>query len=252
MRPKTYKDNFFDFHLQDSINSAEEIIPIVLEYIKPASVIDVGCGVGTWLSIWQKSGIEDITGVDGNYVRSEELLIPGDKFISSDLEKPFSLQRKFDLVSCLEVAEHIRPENAEHFIHSICNLGDIVVFSAAIPGQEGTLHYNEQYPDYWIKIFDKNKFKPYDCIRQQVWNNSKVSWWYRQNIMFFIRDDKMENYLSLTNKKQKVLSMVHPELLKYKSALVADYEKILRNPFTALRYLTGRFLRSKKILKNNR
>lgn len=252
MSPKTYQDNFFDYHLQNSILSAKEVIPVVLEYTKPSSVIDVGCGVGTWLSVWQKSGIDDITGVDGNYVRSQDLLIPNDKFITSDLEKPFSLQRKFDLVSCLEVAEHIRPGNAEHFIHSICNLGDIVLFSAAIPGQEGTLHYNEQYPGYWIKLFEQNNFKPYDCIREQVWNNTKVSWWYRQNIMFFIRNDKKENYLSITNKKQEVLPMVHPELLKYKSELVADYEKVLRNPFTALRYLTGRFLRSQKILNGNR
>jgi 2-polyprenyl-3-methyl-5-hydroxy-6-metoxy-1,4-benzoquinol methylase len=81
MRPKTYQDNFFNYHLEDSINSAKEVIPIVLKYIKPASVIDVGCGVGTWLSVWKQQGITDIQGVDGEYVNLKELLIEPDKFI---------------------------------------------------------------------------------------------------------------------------------------------------------------------------
>ncbi|MEP6596862.1 MAG: methyltransferase domain-containing protein [Ginsengibacter sp.] len=249
MRPKNYQDNFFDFHLQDSINSAKEIIPLVLEYIKPASVIDVGCGVGTWLSIWEKHGVNDILGIDGSYVYPE-LLIEKDRFIIADLEEGFKINRQFELVSCLEVAEHIRQRNAENFITSICNIGDIILFSAAIPGQEGTLHYNEQYPNYWIELFAKHNFTAYDCIRPQVWANAKISWWYRQNIMFFIRDNAKEKYPLIIKAQHSVLSMVHPELFKYKSMMVTDYEKILRNPFSALRYFAGSYLNKiKKLLK---
>lgn len=246
MGPKTYQDNFFDFHLQDSINSAKEIIPIVLKYIQPSSVIDVGSGVGTWLSIWEKLGVADIVGVDGSYVDKEKLLIEKPMFVTANLENGFKTDRKFDLVECLEVAEHIQPKNAGNFIASLCDLGDIILFSAAIPGQEGTLHYNEQYPEFWIELFARNNFSPYDCIRQQVWTNDKVSWWYRQNIMFFINDKAKEKYLSIIKEEQSVLSMVHPELLKYKSAKADNYEKILQNPFTALRYFAGRFLRKIK------
>ena len=249
MGPTTYQDNFFDFHLQDSINSAEETIPVVLKYIQPDSVIDVGCGIGSWLSIWKKYGVTDIAGVDGSYVDKEKLLIEKNKFVTADLEQGFKPDRKFDLVQCLEVAEHIQPKNAANFIASLCNLGDIILFSAAIPGQEGTLHYNEQYPDFWIELFARNNFSPYDCIRQQVWTNEKVSWWYRQNIMFFIKDEAKEKYPSIIKEHQSVLSMVHPELLKYKSAKAANYEKILRNPFTAMRYFAGRFLRKIKIIR---
>lgn len=242
MGPKTYQDNFFDFHLQDSINSAREIIPIVLKYIQPTSVVDVGSGIGTWLSTWEKHGVTDIVGVDGNYVDKEKLLIEKKQFITADLENGFMIKRQFDLVECLEVAEHIHPANAGRFIESLCQLGDIILFSAAIPGQEGTMHYNEQYPDFWIDLFARNNFTPYDCIRQQVWTNDKVSWWYRQNVMFFIHDSAKEKYPSIIKEYQSVLCMVHPELLKYKSAKAANYEKILRNPFTVLRYFTGRFL----------
>jgi SAM-dependent methyltransferase len=246
MRPKTYQDNFFDFHLQDSANSASEIIPIVLKYIQPASVIDVGSGIGTWLSTWQKLGLTDIVGVDGSYVDKEKLLIEKKQFITADLENGFIIERQFDLVECLEVAEHLHPANAARFIESLCKLGDIILFSAAIPGQEGTLHYNEQYPDFWINLFARNNFSPYDCIRHQVWTNEKVSWWYRQNIMFFINDNAKEKYPLIIKEHRSVLSLVHPELLKYKSAKADNYEKILRNPFTALRFLAGRYLRKLK------
>lgn len=242
MTPKNYQDNFFNSHLKASISSAKEIIPVILKYIKPTSVIDVGCGVGTWLSIWEKFGVKEILGIDGNYVRTEELLIDVEKFIADDLEKGFQTNRQFDLACCLEVAEHIKPENAENFILSICNLSDVVLFSAAIPGQEGTLHYNEQYPEFWIKLFAKQDFKAFDCLREQVWNNDKISWWYRQNIMFFVRNKTKEKYPSITKDQRPVLSLVHPELFKYKCEKADNYEKILQNPFTILRHFTLKYI----------
>lgn len=234
MKPTTYKENFFDSHLQNSISSAKEIIALVLKYIQPDSVIDVGAGVGTWLSIWEKHGINDIVGVDGSYVNKEKLLIEKSKFLTADLENVFRTDRKFDLVECLEVAEHIQPKNANNLISTLCDLGDIILFSAAIPGQEGTWHYNEQYPDFWIELFAKNNFTPYDCLRRQLWTNDKVSWWYRQNIMFFIRDKAKEKYPAIIKEYQSVLSLVHPELLRHKTAKADHYEKLLKNPLRIL------------------
>jgi hypothetical protein len=250
MRPKTYQDNFFNYHLEDSISSAKAVIPVVLKYIKPASVIDVGCGVGTWLSVWKEQGITDIQGVDGTYVDLKNLLIEEDKFIKADLDNGFKTNRRYDLVSCLEVAEHIKIENAENFIASLCNLGNVILFSAAIPGQEGTMHFNEQYPQFWIDLFAKYSFTPYDCVRQQIWNNEKISWWYRQNVMFFVNDKVKEQYPSITNEKQEVLPLVHPKLLYYKTRMVNGYENVLRNPYTVLRYFARKYLdKSKNILK---
>ena len=128
--------------------------------------------MGAWLSAWKEFGIKDIFGVDGDYIKEKELLIERENFLRADLEKGFKTTRQFDLVCCLEVAEHIQSNNADNFITSLCSLGDIILFSAAIPGQEGTLHYNEQYPDFWIELFAKHNFTAYDNIRQQVWTNA--------------------------------------------------------------------------------
>jgi SAM-dependent methyltransferase len=238
---KTYNKDFFEFHFNVSTSSAHEIIPIIIEYVQPTSVIDVGCGNGTWLAVWEKHGIADITGVDGDYVNVDELLIDKKYFIPFNLEKGFTSDRKYSLVTCLEVAEHINPNSAENFIKSLCNLGDIIAFSAAIPGQEGTLHVNEQYPEYWIALFAKNDFVPIDSIRKRIWNNQKISWWYRQNIFFFIR----KNQITGSAKFQKALestdtefvNIIHPELFKNKLIELDTYRPLIRNPLKLAKYL---------------
>jgi SAM-dependent methyltransferase len=228
-----YTKDFFSSLSENSIKSAEEIIPIIQNYIKPHSVVDVGCGTGAWLSIWEKNGIQDILGIDGEYINAEQLLIQQDKFRIADLEAKVILPKKFDLVMSLEVAEHIKPEHAGAFIQSLCNMSDIVLFSAAIPHQGGTLHYNEQYPDYWIKLFALNDFSPYDCIREKIWNNKKINACYRQNILFFIRNTSMDKFPSITGENKSVLPLIHPEHYESKQKEINTYKQILKTPFHA-------------------
>ena len=166
--------------------------------------------------------------------------------MSADLDNGFSTNRKFDLVTSLEVAEHIKPENADKFIASLCNLGDVIVFSAAIPGQDGTLHYNEQYPDYWIEKFAKHQFKPYDCLRELIWNNDKVSPWYRQNVLFFVKDTVKEIHPLISSNTKKILPLVHPEIYRSRVRDAAYNKRILKSPYTAMRYFVGKFLKRKK------
>ena len=73
--PKSYTDNFFSGHLDNSLTSAKNSIPVIFEYIKPNSVIDIGSGIGTWLSVWKELGVSFVHGVDGYYVDKSELLI---------------------------------------------------------------------------------------------------------------------------------------------------------------------------------
>ena len=166
--------------------------------------------------------------------------------MSANLDNGFSTDRRFDLVTSLEVAEHIKPENAEKFIASLCSLGDVVVFFAAIPGQDGTLHYNEQYPDYWIEKFAKHNFKPYDCIREIIWNNEKVSPWYRQNVLFFVNDHVKDKHPSITGNTKKILPLVHPEIYASRGRDAAYSKKILQSPYTAMRYFASNFFNKKK------
>src|ERR1700730_3858057 len=148
-----YNSVFFAEQRSGSLRSAKVVVPIVTQLIRPKTVVDVGCGCGTWLSVFKDQGTSRILGLDGDYVDTSSLLIPRDCFRAVDLNRPVDLDEKFDLTVCLEVAEHLPKASAEPLIRSLCHLAPVVLFSAAVPMQAGTHHVNEQWPDYWKALF---------------------------------------------------------------------------------------------------
>jgi SAM-dependent methyltransferase len=210
-----YTSEFFRDQSDGSRRSAKEIVPLVLELIRPKSVIDVGCGVGTWLSVFRECGVDDVVGVDGDYVDRTKLEIPEDRFLPFDLTQPFRLERHFDLVVSLEVAEHLPADCGETFVDSLTRLGPVVLFSAAIPSQGGTGHVNEQWPDYWADRFRKHDHFVVDCLRKQVWQNDDIEHWYAQNTLLFVRQDRLERDSLLEKAFEQTarsqLSLVHPK-----------------------------------------
>ena len=99
-----YDSRFFDYIRAGAIRSARAIVPIVTGAVRCRSVLDVGCGAGAWLSVDKERGVDDILGVDGEYVDREQLMIPSAQFQAIDVARPFDLGRRFDLVQSLEVA----------------------------------------------------------------------------------------------------------------------------------------------------
>lgn len=241
MSKDAYSPGYYAEIGEVSLRAATELIPVIKEFINPASVIDIGCGTGSWLHIWNKHGVTDICGVDGDYVSPGQLRIKSDDFIKADLENGISLSRTFDLVMCLEVAEHIHAENASAFIASLWQLGDVILFSAAIPGQGGVNHFNEQYPGYWIKLFQESGFSAYDSLREKIWLNTDISVCYRQNILFFVRDTMKSGYPAITQHTKSVLPIVHPELFDEHKFIQMSYKKALRTPFHAGWYFLKKF-----------
>jgi SAM-dependent methyltransferase len=186
-------------------NAPREVVPLIIEAVNPKSVLDVGCGIGTWLKIFQENGIDDYVGIDGNYVDKSLLKIPAEKFVAEDLRRPWSLNRKFDLAISLEVAEHLPESSADTFVKMLVDHADTILFSAAIPHQGGQNHLNEQWPSYWEKKFNAYNFYFHDPIRPKIWDNKNVDWWYRQNI-FLIRKNIRPTVPYMTT--------IHPELFE--------------------------------------
>ena len=180
-----YSKEFFDTLETGALQSAQVIVPLVLELTRPQSVIDVGCGRGAWLRTFRNCGVNNIWGVDGDYVDTARLLIPQECFSSVDLNKPFELPGRYDLAVCLEVAEHLPAAMASVLVRQLTAVAPLILFSAAIPGQVGTNHINARPPSYWRKLFEAHGFMMFDPIRHAILTDSRVEWWYRQNIVLY-------------------------------------------------------------------
>jgi len=210
----SYSASFYAGLRKGAGQSAEIIVPLVLELVRIRSVLDLGCGDGTWLAVFRKHGVEDVLGLDGEYVDRSILQIPVERFQAFDLTTPFHPMRPFDLAVSLEVAEHLPAEFARIFVESLARSAPLILFSAAIPFQGGANHVNEQWPEKWAELFKEHDFAPIDFIRKQVWRNELVEWWYAQNTLLFAHKNLIETSPRLraefegTNPAE--LRLVHP------------------------------------------
>jgi SAM-dependent methyltransferase len=241
-RQEVYRDlHSGQLSAQETANafSAERILDILMEYHRPTSVLDVGCGIGTWLKVAQARGISEIAGIDGLWLDTSDLRVDPRFVRVQDLEKPFDLGRRFDLVICLEVAEHLSANAAQGFIESLTRHAPVVLFSAAIPHQGGHHHINEQFLSYWIERFGQLGFRPLNVIRGKIWDDPAILWWLRQNIVLFVHDDLISGsehmQRALVESAAYPLSVVHPDIYLSRVQMgikaiehIGQLEKVLR------------------------
>src|SRR5262249_1746252 len=196
--------------------AAMEVVPWLIERFRPHTIIDVGCGLGTWAAVFAQHGCE-VLGIDTEDVAKDLLEIPPQCFRVADFELDFPICGHFDLAVCLEVVEHLSPEAGQRLVERVLpRLADVILFSAAVPGQAGDGHLNEQWPAYWEDFFSRSGFMLDDAVRWQFWNNAAVDWWYRQN-MFVARRGAMS--------ADGVKAVVHPRLLEKKCWVINDFYK---------------------------
>ena len=211
-----YDKEYYRALREGARRSAQAIVPLVMGLLHPRSAVDVGCGTGSWLSVFLQHGVEEILGIDREYVTGEILEIPEEEFLGHDLRFPLWMDRQFQLVVSLEVAEHLPCECAETYVDSLTRLGPAILFSAAVPFQGGTDHVNEQWPDYWVDLFRKKGFVALDPIRKQIWGHPDIEWWYSQNILMFMKREYMEDRPELQaerkDTRESQLSIVHPRM----------------------------------------
>jgi Methyltransferase domain len=214
-----YDATFAKQALANSYKSAQRILPAVWELSGPAgSVIDVGCGTGSWLLACQEMGVDDIRGFDVSLQPEGVRLVDEATITSVDLEQRLRVDRPAELVICLEVAEHLSADRADSFVADLVTLGERILFSAAIPRQGGTNHVNEQWQSYWAERFANHSLFPDTRIRSRVWQDNQVDRWYRQNMVLYTPNRQPADEL---------LDVVHPH-----------YWELLNTPPLGLRALS--------------
>jgi len=186
---KFYDKKFYSNNYPHSYYSAKEVVPIIIKTLSPNSVVDLGCGSGTWIKVFQEEGVKKTLGIDFHNAKT---LIPKKYFLKHDLRKTLKLNEKFDLAISFEVAEHVETKYSETFVDNLVNLSDIILFGAATPKQEGENHINEHWHIFWISLFEKRGYVAIDLIRPYILLNERVSMDYRQNPILFVRKNILE------------------------------------------------------------
>jgi SAM-dependent methyltransferase len=116
-------------------------------FLEPLTVLDVGCGPGTYVRALREMGV-DAMGID-----TDKRVVGQEHLLQQSL---FDTKLQAELVLCLEVAEHIDEDKADDVVKSIVGTvepGGMLIWSAAHPGQGGTGHINCQPKAYWDSRF---------------------------------------------------------------------------------------------------
>ncbi len=207
-----------------NLSDPKVIVPEIIRLLNPKSVVDFGCGVGTFLDVFKQEGVTEVLGIDGPWVNKDLLHqhIDSTEFLEMDLEGVINLDKKYDLVLNLEVAEHLKEESADTLVQNLISAGNLILFSAAIPFQGGQNHINEQWLTYWEKKFKKHNYVVHDVIRPIFWDNPDIFWWYRQNMVLIApKDYKLPESLA----SSPIRNLVHHEPYLIKAKMLEEITK---------------------------
>jgi len=211
-----YESYFYSNRYKWTAQAASAILDIILPRIPSVhSALDIGCGVGAWLSVLKKKGISTITGLDGVWVDEALLKIPSENFCRADLSEPIHWDRRYDLAISLEVAEHLPASRAFGFVEDLTRASDFIIFSAAIPFQGGYHHVNEQWQSYWVELFKGQGYEVRDWVRPRVWDDESIPVWYRENLFLFVAQNRVSELQSAPDGSKDTslpLDLVHPQM----------------------------------------
>jgi SAM-dependent methyltransferase len=211
---------FYHDERVESNRSAEVIVPIVYQLLQPSSVVDLGCGSGSFLYQFKRKGVPKVLGLDGPWANRSVIqqYLSDEEFQAVDLEDHLPVKERFDLAINLEVAEHLSASSADRHVQNLVHLSDVILFSAAIPGQGGQNHLNEQWPGYWAEKFRAHDYYFHDILRPLIWGNPQVAYWYQQNVFLAVKKG-IEPDLSLIDSfknAMQIMDCVHPAVYQHK------------------------------------
>ncbi len=220
-----------------SLVSARKVIQHLRTVIRrPASLLDVGCGVGGWSLAFREWGTEQLILTDHPSNQRSNLLFNEHDFYTADMNRELPPLFRTDMVVCMEVLEHIDARRAPTAVEYLTRCSDTILFSAAIPGQGGYQHVNEQYSFYWEALFRELGYKRYDIVRPGILWDEEIEFFIRQNAFLFVKGNGL------------LLRTDHPEFLP------ADFELVNRkmllkhqSPVKLIRKLPGAFIQTIKL-----
>lgn len=208
-------------------NQACWLANILVDMYHPSSVVDFGCGAGTYLKPFLDRGIRCL-GID-NESAAKSASSVGQHITICDMVDDLQIGQ-FDIAICLETLEHIAAPHADRALDNLTNASELVVFSAAPPGQGGVGHLNCQPPEYWRDAFARRGFA-YDhdttCrVIEHVADCRHMSW-LDNNLMIFVKETS-GTLVAEPHKRFHLLGLAHLPTNKTEALACAYSQKVLK------------------------
>jgi len=237
-----YTADFYSKFNERSYRAADILLGEVHAIHPFVSMVDFGCGSGTWLraaaGVVRAHGCApELLGVDGAHVGAIAYRGDGVEYRLQDLEEPVRLPRRYDLAISLEVAEHLSPVRGPTFVDDLCAASDVVVFGASIPGQgglEGGVHHiNERWQDYWVGEFARCDYACIDVFREKYWSDASFNAcpYYVANAFLYVREghELAWRCRDRTVTQAWQLRVVHPRVFQWSHAASAGFLPTVRS-----------------------
>lgn len=171
-----YNHRYFKTIEQAEKVQAESLADILIEMYDPQSVADVGCATGLYLVPFLTRGVVTIGWDSADYAVEQKLVPTVEK---ADITETMS-EVTVDLAICLEVLEHIENDLCGGVIQNLVNMSDLIIFSAAQPGQAGTGHINCKPKKHWETLFNIRGYNrdpdAEEQIKQYVMQKDHAQW----------------------------------------------------------------------------
>ncbi len=157
-----YPAQYFTGHGHPADRIAQDLVDYIQNVYRKLfgrdlrSVLELGSGGGEITRVFAERKLDFLTveGTDAGIGRLREIGISGERILQHNLKFMPALERRFDLVMCTEVAEHIEPFFASKVVENCIRHSDAVWFSAADRNRAAHYHHINELPiEAWDNLF---------------------------------------------------------------------------------------------------
>jgi hypothetical protein len=128
----------------------------IVRDIGPGTTLDAGCAMGFLVEALRDRGVDSF-GVDVSTYAIQNVRQDIQPYCRVGLvTDPFP--QGYDLITCIEVLEHLSPAESELAVENFCRYTDDVLFSSTPFDYKEATHFNVQAPEYWGELFARQGF----------------------------------------------------------------------------------------------
>jgi glycosyltransferase involved in cell wall biosynthesis len=161
-----YEQDYYKSHLGEIPYERNEhwlsffggIADNLIRSLHPARVFDAGCAWGFLVEALQDRGV-DAWGRDiSEYAIANVRQDMRPYCDAGSIAEP--IEGRYDLITCIEVLEHMPEDEGRRAIHNMCAAADTILFSSSPSDFGEESHINVHSPLYWMKAFAAENFSP--------------------------------------------------------------------------------------------